>query len=453
MKHRITTLLVVLPLFFWSCSKDYFSELRHPIEIQGAFDPIYGFPLAKMSANIGTIVGMFDTNQDITIYIGPDDVVSFRYDYTHHAVLSWTNGEGRLEAGGTKGEFDTVRSYSIIEGTQTFDLFEKLQYFDTNSFNVNEFLITVDADVQGFVNSSFNAVVAAGADLTFDSLAIVINCLDGYREILPLLISTEKVSVTELLHSRHIPIFQKYNFRNVVEHKPVSVDYTVRMCLSMPFDQLLPGSTFNEQIEYLGVDSIVADIQARLELPLSFYSHDISYVDTLDLDLSNLEKQLSHIEDDTLRGEHYTVCLNNENCFLAFVVKNGLPVGLQFNVTFLDEHNTPILRTLFDGDYEMGAAPVVPMSGRLSNTYISDGMTQSQFKLHLTLDNLKHLGETRRMIYDINLNTAHSSNVGSKEYVAIRKNDQLDIRSYVVLSPHADFTLPLELLEIPFLKK
>ena len=174
MKHRITTLLVVLPLFFWSCSKDYFSELRHPIEIQGAFDPIYGFPLAKMSANIGTIVGMFDTNQDITIYIGPDDVVSFRYDYTHHAVLSWTNGEGRLEAGGTKGEFDTVRSYSIIEGTQTFDLFEKLQYFDTNSFNVNEFLITVDADVQGFVNSSFNAVVAAGADLTFDSLASIL---------------------------------------------------------------------------------------------------------------------------------------------------------------------------------------------------------------------------------------------------------------------------------------
>ena len=67
-----------------------------------------------------------------------------------------------------------------------------------------------------------------------------------------------------------------------------------------------------------GAHSIVADIKARLELPLSFYSKNISYVDTIDLDLSNLEEQLSNIENDTLMGEHYTVRLNNENCFLAF---------------------------------------------------------------------------------------------------------------------------------------
>lgn len=452
MKHRITTLLLVLPLLFASCSKDYFSELRHPIEIQGSFDPVYGFPLAKMSADIGTIVGMLDTNQDITVYFDPDDVVCFRYDYTNHAVLSWTNEKGKRNAKSTKGEFDTVYSYSVIEGTQTFDIFEKLQYFDTHSFNVNQFLITVDADVQGFVNSSFQTTVDAGVNLTFDSLVIVINCMDGYKETLPLLISTEKVSVTELLQSRHIPIFDKYDFRDVVEHKPISVDYTVRMCLSMPFEQLWPGSTFQDKMDSLGVDSIVADIQARLELPLSFYSNNISYVDTLDLDLSNLEERLSNIENDTLQGEHYTVCLNDESCFLAFVVNNGLPVGLHFNITFLDESNAPILSTLFQGDYEMYSAPVVPMPGH-PKTYMSNGKTSSQFKLHLTLDNLKQLGKTRRMIYDINLNSAHSNDIGPKAYVAIRKDDRLDIRSYIVVSPHADFALPIELPDIPFLNK
>lgn len=452
MKHRITTLLLAVPLLFASCSKDYFSELRHPIEIQGEFDPVYGFPLAKMSADIGTIVGMLDTNQDITVYFGADDVVCFRYDYTNHAVLSWVNETGKKKASSTKGDSDTIRSYSVIEGTQTFDIFEKLQYFDTHSFNVNEFLITVDADVQGFVNSSFDTVVAAGVNLTFDSLSIVINCMDGYSETLPLLISTEKVTVTELMQSRHIPIFDKYNFRDVVEHKPVSVDYTVRMCLSMPFNQLFEGSTFQENLNTLHVDSIVADIQARLELPLSFYSNNISYVDTLDLDLSNLEERLSNIENDTLMGEHYTVCLNDESCFLAFEVKNGLPVGLHFNITFLDEYDDPILSTLFQGDYEMYSAPVVPMPGH-PKTYMSNGRTSSKFNLHLTLDNLKQLGRTRRMIYDINLNSAHSSDIGPKSYVAVRKDDRLDIRSYIVVSPHADFTLPLELPNIPFFNK
>ncbi|MBR3411225.1 MAG: hypothetical protein IKG81_00850 [Bacteroidales bacterium] len=450
MKHRITTLLLVLPLLFASCSKDYFSELRHPLEIQGEFDPVYGFPLAKMSADIGTIVGMLDTNQDITVYIREDDVVSFRYDYTNHAVLSWTNEPDKRHADRSKGVFDTIYSYSVIEGTQRFDIFEKLQYFDTNSFNVNEFLITVDADVQGFVNSAFEASVDAGVNLTFDSLVIVINCMDGYSKLLPMLISTEEVSVTELLHSRHIPIFDQYDFRDVVEHKPISVDYTVRMCLSMPFDQMLPNSTFQENMESLGVDSIVADIQARLELPLSFYSNNISYVDTVDLDLSNLEEQLSNIENDTLTGEHYTVCLNDESCFLAFVVNNGLPIGLRFDVTFLDEYNTPILSTLFQGDYEMYSSPVMPMPGH-PNTYISNGTTSSQFKLQLTLNKLKQLGRCRRMIYDINLNSARSGNKAGRDYVAIRKDDRLDIRTYVVLSPHADFTLPVELPHIPFL--
>ena len=450
MKHRITTLLLVLPLLFASCSKDYFSELRHPIEIQGSFDPVYGFPLAQMSADIGTFVGMLDTNRDITVYIGADDVVSFRYDYTNHAVLKWTNETSKGHANRSKGVFDTVYSYSVIEGTQSFDIFEKLQYFDTNAFNVNEFLITVDADVQGFVNCSFQATVDAGVNLTFDSLVIVINCMDGYSKSLPMLISTEKVSVTELLQSRHIPIFDRYDFRDVVEHKPISVDYTVRMCLSMPFDQMFPNSTFQENMDSLGVDSIVADIKARLELPLSFYSKNISYVDTIDLDLSNLEEQLSNIENDTLMGEHYTVRLNNENCFLAFVVNNGLPIGLQFNITFLDEYNAPILSTLFQGDYEMYSAPVIPMPGH-PNTYISNGVTSSQFKLQLTLDNLKQLGKTRRMIYDINLNSAHSGDTGPKAYVAIQKENRLKIRTYMVVSPHADFALPLELPHIPFL--
>ncbi|MBO4599850.1 MAG: hypothetical protein J5641_03830, partial [Bacteroidales bacterium] len=176
-----------------------------------------------------------------------------------------------------------------------------------------------------------------------------------------------------------------------------------------------------------------------------------SYVDTLPLDLSNLEERLSNIENDTLTGEHYTVRLNDSNCYIAFVVNNYLPVGLNLNVTFLNGTGSPILSTMFDGDHEVFAAPVVPLAG-YQDTYVSNGSTPSQFKVHLTLDQLKALGETRRVVFDINMNTAHHEQTMPKPYVAVRMDDHIDVRSYVVLSPHAEFSLPLDFSGIPFIK-
>ena len=443
MKQRITILLLLTILLMAACSKDDFSELRHPIVMEGEFDPIFGIPVAKMSADMATMVGMLDFNHDVSVYIGEDDIVSFRYYYNRHFTMSWTASKD-TPSHPRKGEMDTVRSFSVIEGTQTFDLFEKLEIFDTDDFNVNEFLVTLDADVKGFVNSSFQEALARGANLTFDSLVIVVHCLDGYTEELPLLISSEKVRVSELIETRNIPILNHYNMRTVVEHRPTSVDYTVRMCITIPTEELAPGSGFAECMETLGVDSMMCDLHACLELPLNFYSRHISYTDTLPLDLSNLNEKLENIGDGVLTGEHYTVQLNDTNCYIAFVAKNELPVELIFNITFLDEVGSPILSALFDGDRALLPAPVIPLEGH-QDTWVSNGATESQFKIHLSLDELKQLCNTRRLLYSIELSSANHDLPGAKPFVAVKMQDKIDIRSYVVLSPHADFSIPLEL--------
>jgi hypothetical protein len=448
MKHRITTLLLLISILMIACSKDDFSELRHPIVVQGEFDPIFGIPLAKMSADMATLVGMFDYNRDVSVYLGEDSIVSFRYYYDKRFTMSWVASKGTSN-GVTKGDFDTIRSYSLIEGTQTFDLFEKLEIFDTNEFNINEFLVTIDADVKGYVNSSFQEVIARGANLTFDSLVIVIHCKDGYTEELPHLITTEKVSVTDLLETKNIPIFNKYNLKDVVEHRPTSVDYKVRMCITIPTEQMMPGSDFGDYMQELGVDSMVADMHACLELPLIFYSHGVSYTDTLQLDLSNLNEQLDQIHNGTMTGEHYTLQLNDSNCYIAFVTTNYLPLELNFNAIFLDGEGNEILHTLFEGDRAIDAAPVTPLAGH-TDTWVSNGNMTSQFKIHLTLDELNRLTNTRRLAYSINLNTARHNTTASKPYVAVRMDDHVDIRAYVVLSGHADFSLPLNLPDIPF---
>ncbi len=450
MKHRITILLLLIPLLMVACSKDDFSELRHPIEVQGEINPIFGIPLAKMSADMATLVGMLDFNQDVNVYFGEDNIVSFRYLYNKHFMMSWVASKGAPK-GETKDEFDTIRSYTLIEGTQTFDLFDKLEIFDTNEFSINEFLVTLDADVKGYVNSSFREVVARGANLTFDSLAIVIHCKDGYTEELPQLITTEKVSIADLLETKNIPIFEKYNLKDVVEHRPTSVDYKVRMCITVPTEQMMPGSDFGDYMQELGVDSMMANLHACLELPLIFYSHGVSYNDTLPLDLSNLHEQLDNIQDGTMNGEHYSLHLNDSNCYIAFVTKNYLPLELNFNATFLDEADNELLRTVFEGDLASHAAPVTPLAGH-TGTWISNGNETSQFKIHLNLNELKQLANTHRLVYSINLNTAQHNLTGQKPYVAVRMEDHIDIRSYIVLSGHADFAIPINLPDVPFFK-
>lgn len=450
MKHRITTLLLLMPLLLASCDKEDFEALRHPIVLEGEFDPVFGIPVAKMSADMATMTGMLDFNNDVTVYVGEDNIVSFRYYYNKHFTMSWVASKGAAK-GSTKDGFDTIRSYSLIEGTQTFDLFEKLKIFDTNEFRVNEFFVTLDADVKGFVNSSFQEALAVGANLTFDSLVIVIHCLDGYSEELPQLITTDVISVADLRETKNIPIFYKYDMKNVIEHRPTKVDYKVRMCITVPTEQMLPGSTFNQCMETLGVDSMMADMHACLELPLNFYSHGVSYNDTLPLDLSNLSERLHNIEDSVMHGENYTIHMNDSNCYMAFVTKNYLPMELTFNITFLDGEGNEILHTLFEGDRAVYAAPVVPMEGH-ADTWVSDGASTAQFKVHMTLSELKQLCNTRSVAYKIDLNTANHEQTDSKPYMAVRMDDHIDIRAYVVLSPHADFTLPLDIPVIPFFK-
>ncbi len=441
MRHKIITLALLLPLLLTGCSKDYFSELRHPLEIQGAFDPVYGFPLAKLSANLATFVGMVDSNQAISVFIGEDDIISLQYEYTQHAVITQTSGKS-ISAKGDAKSSDTLHFFKPITGSEPIDVFEQLQNYDTNSFRVNEFLINLDADIQAYVNSSFETVMAEGVNLSFDSIYVTISCIDGYSESIPIIDTIDDISATELINRTHVPILKNYNIRKVVEHKPSQIDYALRVCIDMPVDQLAPGSTLQDELDKIGMDSIITDIYARVEVPMSFYSNNLRYVDTIDLDLSNLSEDLQNINQGTLTGENYTLQLNDSNCYLGFVVNNGLPIGLNFDVTFIDQYNTPVLSTIFEGDFIMEPSPVMPLAGH-PNTYVSNGMTPSQFKLKLSLDDISKLSGTRKLIYDITLNTSNSGLPSAIPFISLRNSDRLELRTYIVLSPHAEFVIPI----------
>ena len=449
MKHRITTALLLLSVIVTACSKDDFSELRHPIVIEGEFDPVYALPLAKMSADMATIVGMFDYSNNTEVYMEEGNIVGFRNHYYKHFPLTWTASKATPK-GGAKDGVDTLHNYTLIEGRQTFELLEKFKDFDTSTFRIHEFWVTVETDVKAWVNESFQEALAEGANLKFDSLVLKINCLDGYTKVLPLLISTDDVPVADLIETRNIPILTKYDLKDVVGHRPTSVDYTVRMCITVPTDQMGSGSDFNQCMRTLGVDSMVTDLHACLEVPVNFYSNGAAYEDTLELDLSEMEEQLANINEGRWDGEHYSVSLNDSNCYIAFVTKNSMPVEMDFSIAFLDGNNNEILHTLFEGDRAIYAAPAIRMDGP-EETWVSNGFSTAEFKVHLKLDELKQLSNTRNLVIRITTNTARHEQPGYP-FAAVRMDDRLDIRCYAVVAGHADFSLPVNLPDVPFFK-
>ena len=78
MKLKTITFAIIATLLVSSCMKEGdFSELKHPIIFEGDFDPVLGIPFAKMSANMGDIVKLFDSTETSSVYIDSNDFLIF----------------------------------------------------------------------------------------------------------------------------------------------------------------------------------------------------------------------------------------------------------------------------------------------------------------------------------------------------------------------------------------
>ena len=83
MRAKFLLIISCFALLTAACTKEGdFDELKHPIEIRGNFDPQYGFPIARMSANVEDLLGLVHTSENIAVYIDENDVVAFRYSDT-----------------------------------------------------------------------------------------------------------------------------------------------------------------------------------------------------------------------------------------------------------------------------------------------------------------------------------------------------------------------------------
>lgn len=428
LKSIIISLLLALTMT--ACMKDGdFDELRHPLVVEGDFDPVLGVPLAKASVNMIDIIDMLDTANNLLVHVNQEGLLTIRYQNQLHSTMVIDSKHSRPAR---KASSDTVFITKSIHGEVPISLFRKMRQITEDSVITSAILVSIDAMMRGYVSDSLQAAVDRGAKIYFDSLKLQVECMDGFVKTVPIHREILHVTIQELINGAQVKILNNYDFNDVVRHEPKVLKYNINMNMGVPLDQMAAvGTAF---LDSLAVDSITAVMDARVDFPMQFYCHNLAFTDELPLDASGLDSLLNKVE------EHVT--LNDSASYLVFEASNEIPVSFGINATLLDANNGVVMQQLFNTDSILTGAPIGLKPGS-HDVYVSAGQTKSRLVMPVDMAMLKNLSRTKTLRYRL-VGSTSSLSKSQKSMVELSNAEKLNLRVYLVVSPHVHLDIPVE---------
>lgn len=428
---RIKLKIMMVSLFLitamTSCVKEGdFEALKHPLEIQGDFDPVFGFPVAKMSADMNTFIDMFDSAGRWSATVNGDGIVALHLCDTMQARLNWVVRKGETER--PKASADTMTKHINITGTQTTNLFNTLQSLEMEGVTIEHLMTQVDADVKAYISETFYSLLDRGIRITFDSMKFVVACSDGHSETMKTECAGKRYDLRELVDGCNILVLKDADMSIFTTHKPMYVLYSIRMNLDIPYDQLIDGEDWLN-LDDVGVDSVTAAIHTDIEIPLTGASSKFGIHDTVPLDLADMDSTLAEIRE-------YATLGNDDKSYIALVIDNGLPVGVSLGASLMDADSVCITK-LLKNDTVLKAAPIVPSADGTTN--IAQGSEKSIVKITINQSLLDQLAKTRYLGFDVDMRT---SNNGAT--VSVLPENRVNVRAYIVANPHVSIRVPLQ---------
>lgn len=429
-KHLILAMFALITMV--GCIKEGdFSELRHPLIVEGEFDPVLGFPLAKMSADMGDLVKMLDSSQNLSLYVNDNDLISLRYSEIQHVNLDFTMGKGVQAADGSLMVYRTTE----LNGSVPISLFSRIEQLSEHNISAASIIVTMDADMKGYVKDSLLAMVDRGAIIDFDSIRMQVKCADGHTEPLPLADTSKTINISRLVNGVILHIVDHYDMHDLLERRPTELRYSLRMNMAIPADQLADDA-LGRYIDSLGIDSIAATIQTNVDIPMQMYCEDLTYSDTIELNLQQMDTLLNQVED--------YMTLRDSLSYFVIEASNYIPLEMKINGMLMDANYNVLQDKLFDTDSALVGAPV-KKHGQL-DLYESDGYSQSRLVLPIGWTMLRKLSRTKYMKFMISASSSTRGAQEAKPKVAVKKDDRLDLRAYVVVAPHVSLSVPVSII-------
>ncbi len=440
MRAKLLLFISCFALLATACTKEGdFDELNHPIEIRGNFDPHYGFPIAKMSANVEDLLGLVHTSENIAVYIDENDVVAFRYSDTLNNTFSNTDfsSKGMKNAKVVeqpKGVIDTIfLEPKVLSGKTKFDLFNRLAQYGTDSVECKGLFVNLTAILESYVSDPVLALIDHGVVVYFDSLHVKILGKDGAPYEVPLPSSLERINVTELVGGDTIKILDERDVSDIINRKPVAVDYCVRLNMALTEELLTTAPLFIK--DSLKIDSISTSLIVDVDFPLQFSCRQVKYTDTMSLDLTQMDTLLDKID------KYLT--FKDTGSYLSIHTDNHMPLTFSMDIACLDQYGAPLLTHLLGSNNIIKGAPLKPHS-TIAGSFQSSGSTPSDIVLPITPALLKHLRNTKALQISYELSTSTEGAGVPRPPVVIHKADKLDLSLFLSIAPHVHFTYSLD---------
>lgn len=431
MKFNSIILVLTTVVLMTGCMKEGdFSELRHPLVIEGDFDPVLGIPIAKMSADMGDIVRVLDSSKNLSLYIGEDDLVVLRYYEVQHTLFRFDVSKKRKDTSLP----DTFYYNNTVVGSVPISLFNHLNRMADEGLSTNAIYVTMDADLKGYVNDSILSLVEHGAKVYFDSIVLDVLCHDGFRQRIDMADTVSRIPLNDLRNGKLVHIIDHYNCDYLIDHRPKDVRYALRMNVEVP---IADWSTWNpvDYVDSLGVDSLRSTFYTNVDFPLEVYCKNISFTDTVGINLSNIDSLLDAAE--------MQLTLNDSSSYIVFEAKNYIPITMSLNVGLLDANYNVLQDRVLESDSAFVGAPIRRKT--MANLYESDGYTKSRIVLPLDMAMLRKLAKTKFLKMTITGNTSTTSALEEFPKVAVYEKDKIDLRTYIVVSPHVHLNVPVEI--------
>lgn len=427
-KHLGFLLVAAIALMMNACVKDGdFDALKHDITIEGEFDPILGFPIAKMSANIAQLIGMLDTTSNMAIYVDDDDLVSVRYLDTFSTDLDLSK---ELKYG-RKAATDSIFFKETLNGVVEINLFQQLQQMTDMPLSAKGLFVNLDAFLKTKVNDPVQAMIDRGVKVYCNNIVLKLTCLDGASIDVPILDSTDKISLLELNQGKLLNILNQYDLSNLANRKPTGVFYSVQINADMPFEVYAALGSGSNLRDSLGIDSLHVELMPYVDFPMQIYCGEMMYEDTIDVDLAELEQQLDKIKEQ--------ITLQDSGSYLVLEAENELPLNFAINASLLKSNGFRVVSQLFSQDTLLSGAPIKHLSG--SDSYVSNGSRKSRIVMPVTRNLYENLGKTRKIALSLRFSTSTEGADTSNPTIVVQGKDRLKLRAYLVVAPHIHLSL------------
>lgn len=444
---------VMCVLLLSACVKDGdFEALKHPINLQGTYDPQFGFPFLNVSTDMASILNMASTSfGKFTLYVNADsnrlamkyhDSTEFNFDVSEQ----FNSTKTRRHYGRRK----TVTLDSLIPGKVLFDKYWKIDSdmkfgeeisSSLGGMEFQNMYMTINFRLKSSINHYTEKLINRGFSVYLSEIECQLLYNGGRTLPVPIPENLDSVNILDMQRGVDFRLFEGMDMSNVLSSDLEKLEFCAHMKVQVSDPSRIiatanPSDTAFLYPDSCGIDSIHASLTMDADFTLQFYAEGFEMVDTTDLDLTNLDSMLAKVD------KYLTI---DTGSYLTFKATNSIPLAFHLDVRGMDVNKHALQDlNIIQGNNVINGAPMKLIAGGYENgSYESNGSSETRFIVPFSQQLLNDMRKTKHMRLGLTLATSTTGSPEAKPKVVVHGNDKLTLNAYITLSSQLNIDIPI----------